>query len=335
MLSDDGKYHGGLTKGVIQKWFKRDAHNQVTGWTESVLESVALGSRRGIKSRSKILSGFPETKQDIINHLLALRQAGTAVQRPLAGAVIRAHLTHVLPDLIESGFKISNTWIRQFLVDELSWVCRKSTRATRKCPPNAEALCQKTHARLTYAIRNTSTHPSIIVNPDQAGMLVLPLGKDTYEVKGSLNVPAITHDEKRQFTVVVASSMDGDMLPFQSVWGGSSPASLPSKRAARYEEANELGFKWVHGDSRHWSSRETTIDWCNTIFFPHIESMKAKHKLPATAQPILLLDAWPIHTAKKNPNDFLNWIHREHPEVIVLFIPGGCAYTFHITLTQN
>ena len=179
MLSDDGKYHGGLTKGVIQKWFKRDAHNQVTGWTKSVLESVALGSRRGIKSRSKILSGFPETKQDIINHLLALRQAGTAVQRPLAGAVIRAHLTHVLPDLIESGFKISNTWIRQFLVDELSWVCRKSTRATRKCPPNAEALCQKTHARLTYAIRNTSTHPSIIVNPDQAGMLVLPLGKDT------------------------------------------------------------------------------------------------------------------------------------------------------------
>lgn len=327
----DGRNYGGLTRGVIHKWFKRDTKNQVVGWTDSVLESVALGYRRGVKTKSMILSNFPETRRDIVNHLLALRHAGMAIQCPLAGAIIRAHIQHALPDLIENGFKISQFWVRQFLANELSWAYRKTTRTTRKCPPNAEVLCQKAHARLTYAIKNSSTHPSIIVNPDQAGMLILPLGRYTYEVKGSTNVSAITHDEKRQFTVVVASSMDGDMLPFQSVWGGNSPASLPSKQAVRYEEAQKLGFKWVHGDTRHWSTRETTIQWCETIFFPHIQSMKSKHKLPDDVQPILLLDAWPVHTAKKNPDSFLNWIRQEHPEVIVLFIPGGCVCTFFIT----
>lgn len=310
VLGGNGKLHGGLMKGVIHKWFKKDPNDpkQVIGWTEVVLTNVDLGSHCGAKSQSKILSRHPEVKQDIVAHLLAIHCTGTAIQHPLAGAIIRAHIQHVLPELIEGGFRISNTWVQQFLSEELGWSHRKTTRMARKVPRDAEFLCQKTHARLSYVTRNTITHPSVIVNPDQAGVLIVPIGRDTYEVRGSLNVPGITHEEKRQFTVVVASSMDGDMLPFQSVWGGTTAASLPSKKSAWYSEAKDLGFTYAHGDTRHWSSWETTIDWCNTILFPHIARMKLKHKLADTIQPILLLDAWPVHTAKKNPDDFLNWI---------------------------
>lgn len=61
-------------------------------------------------------------------------------------------------------------------------------------------------------------------------------------------------------TIVVASSLDGKLLPFQSVWGGSTNASLPSKDAPRRDEADKLGFVYAHGDTRHWhwSSKETT-----------------------------------------------------------------------------
>lgn len=48
------------------------------------------------------------------------------------------------------------------------------------------------------------------------------------------------------------------MLPFQSVWGGKTAELLPSTKAARRNEADALGFKYAHGDTRHWSSRETT-----------------------------------------------------------------------------
>ena len=93
-----------------------------------VLANVDLGSRCGAKSQSKILSHHPEVKQDIIAHLLAIHHTGTAIQRPLTGAIIRAHIQHVLPELIEGGFKISNTWVQQFLSEELGWSHRKTTQ---------------------------------------------------------------------------------------------------------------------------------------------------------------------------------------------------------------
>ena len=61
-------------------------------------------------------------------------------------------------------------------------------------------------------------------------------------------------------TVVCAASMSGMFLPIQSVWGGKTAESLPSKKAARRNEADERGFTYAHGDKRHWSSRETTKD---------------------------------------------------------------------------
>lgn len=48
------------------------------------------------------------------------------------------------------------------------------------------------------------------------------------------------------------------MLPIQSVWGGATDESLPACAAPRWKEADDLGFKYAHGDKRHWSSRETT-----------------------------------------------------------------------------
>ena len=143
VLSDDGKLRGGLSKGVIHKWFKKDPNDPkcVIGWTDSVLASVDLGSRCGAKSRSKILSRHPDVKQNIVSHLLAIRCTGTAIQRPLAGAIIRAHIQHVLPELVEEGFKISNTWVQQFLSEELGWSHRKTTRMAQKIPCDAELLC--------------------------------------------------------------------------------------------------------------------------------------------------------------------------------------------------
>lgn len=70
--------------------------------------------------------------------------------------------------------------------------------------------------------------------------------------------------ERFQITVVIASSAAGDMLPIQSVWGGTTDESLPAHAAPRWKEADDLGFKYAHGDKRHWSSRETAK---NVIFF--------------------------------------------------------------------
>ena len=46
-------------------------------------------------------------------------------------------------------------------------------------------------------------------------------------------------DEKRAYTLLVASTADGDFLPFQQVWAGASERSLPSRHAHRMQDAFE------------------------------------------------------------------------------------------------
>jgi len=44
---------------------------------------------------------------------------------------------------------------------------------------------------------------------------------------------------KRAYTLLVASSADGNFLPFQQVWAGATAQSLPSAGAAHMDDARE------------------------------------------------------------------------------------------------
>jgi hypothetical protein len=141
------------------------------------------------------------------------------------------------------------------------------------------------------------------------------------------------------------------MLPIQSVWGGATDESLPARAAPRWKEADDLGFKYAHGDKRHWSSRETTKKvpyffhlnavsraterWVEEILDPYVERQKKKLKLPESQKSLLLLDAWKIHTAKSHEDDFIPWMKRTHPNIILLFIPGGCKSLNPTTCWSN
>lgn len=68
-----------------------------------------------------------------------------------------------------------------------------------------------------------------------------------------------------------------------------------------------------------------TRQWIETIFAAHYKAMCDKHGREVGKQKIILLiDVWKIHVAKSNPDDFLPWIQAKHPEIIVIFVPGGC-----------
>lgn len=147
-----------------------------------------------------------------------------------------------------------------------------------------------------------------------------------------------------QFTLVVASSCGGDILPFQSVWGGTSDASLPKATASRRAEADALGFTYDHGDTRHWSSLETTKNvstdqqltvtkyntltysskWVQNTLIKHFDKVRAEENLPPDSPGILYIDAWPVHTAKSSPECFIPWMTRNHPNIKLIFVPAGC-----------
>ncbi|EJD36108.1 hypothetical protein AURDEDRAFT_74619 [Auricularia subglabra TFB-10046 SS5] len=208
----------------------------------------------------------------------------------------------------------------------LNWSYRSAMRAAQKLPTEWEILCEETHGCIVYTIKiNGVRTAALVVNADQAGQGLMPTGKKTWAERGARQVSTHGHGEKRQMTLVVASACNGQMLPFQSVWGGVSADSLPSPRAPRWEEAKKLGFTFAHGDKRHWSSRASTKAWVKDILLPYHARVCQENGYPEDEPMILLLDVWPVHIAKSSPDDFLPWLQRTYPWIHPIFIPGGCA----------
>lgn len=122
---------------------------------------------------------------------------GGCIQRPLASAIIKSHIKHKAPHLL-THFKVSDTWVHNYLSQQLGWMMQKSTRAARKVPANHNELCRAMHAHLTMVMSMYRIHPDFVVNADQTGISLFPTGKYTYEVKGSKDVSVAGHEEKRQ-----------------------------------------------------------------------------------------------------------------------------------------
>ncbi|KAJ3007872.1 hypothetical protein NUW54_g3377 [Trametes sanguinea] len=325
----DPELFSGLRVNTLAKWIVSDDSGKKS-WSPEVLKRAEDGRRISVTMRSKTLSEYPLVVSDAVTQLRALRLAGIPVQAPLVTAILRAHILHRAPHLLAPGskFKLSASWVHRFVRDVLNWSSRKSTRAARKVPRNGEDLCERAFLRMVFAIKFHNIKPSMIINADQAGVLLMPSGKQTYEVKGSKDVNVHAHDEKRQMTIVVASSLDGKLLPFQSVWGGTTNVSLPSTEAPRRAEADELGFVYAHGDTRHWSSKETTKKWILEVLDPFLARQRAAGTLPDDEMALLLIDVWLIHIAKKHPDDFLPCMKLTHQNVIIIFVPGGCTGSF-------
>ena len=69
----------------------------------------------------------------------------------------------------------------------------------------------------------------------------------------------VAKDEKCAFTLLVASTADGDFLPFQQVWAGASDRSLPSKNAPQMQDALDRGFDFAFVKSEKKTSHFSTL----------------------------------------------------------------------------
>lgn len=106
--------------------------------------------------------------------------------------------------------------------------------------------------RLTWNIALHNIPAELVINADQTGVAYLGTGDKTWELKGSKQVPVIGKGDKRQFTLMVAITASGIMLPWQAIFKGRSTASLPSVSARR--ECESLGFHFMCGGDKHWST---------------------------------------------------------------------------------
>ena len=97
-------------------------------------------------------------------------------------------------------------------------------------------------------------------------------------------------DEKCAYTLLVASTADGDFLPFQQVWAGASERSLPSRHAHQMQDAFERGFDFTFAKSTkktsHFSTLKTMkeVSLCLRVYFALINSDLVGHKHTCTVE---------------------------------------------------
>jgi len=190
-------------------------------WKPAVLEWANNGNRPlGNITWKSILAPFPDVVEGIVEHLWMLCKAGTALDAVHCHAIIVAQLQHCLPVIFQPPacdglyFQCSTSWVHQFLLDNLHWSYCYRTQAAQKLPSNAADLCLKQffqHSVTTWD--QVIPGPGFHVNIDQCNVIMQPASSCTYKVIGSKQIAVTGKDKKCAFTIIMAISDSGFVLP--------------------------------------------------------------------------------------------------------------------------
>lgn len=129
-------------------------------------------------------------------------------------------------------------------------------------------------------------------------------------------MPVIGHDDKRQITVCVASSMNGDLLPLQLIFQGKTGRCLPPSSPA----STAAGFHLTYTDN-HWSTQEAMKQYVHEVIVPYSKAKMQEFSLPDSSKIVLVLDVWSVHKSE----EFRFFLRTKHPNIHVVFVPPNCT----------
>ncbi|QRV97854.1 hypothetical protein RhiJN_25873 [Ceratobasidium sp. AG-Ba] len=316
----------------ISQW-RDQRYTNVLRWTNSHMCSIQAGDRPTCvgTGRTGVLHGHPNVTRRIIRRLTDLHKAGVALDIDTIQGYMSGVIWHAIPDAFtqpdSSGqtFQCSRQFVRSFLHRNLGWSLRKATRAAQKYPPDVDSVLL--HAFLLFAriVQDEEIPAACIVNADQTQVVYNAGGHSTWNTSGEQQVHVLGLEEKRAFTLLVAASLSGDILPFQAIYEGKTARSLPATTARGYSKAIRLGFLFSFSSTNtYWSTQTTMQHFVSQILAPYFHAQIKRNNLPPTQQCILQIDCWSVHRSDK----FRGWMAENYPWIVILYVPGGCTGLF-------
>ncbi|VDB96549.1 unnamed protein product [Peniophora sp. CBMAI 1063] len=276
-----------LTPQVLGRYIERPL-DSFPHWRPEVLRRVEArgGMRPGVQSHHcGVLSTHPEVVDEILQQLIAIREAGIMITVDNARGIILGIIQHRAPQLLEqvlsdgSRFVCSDAYVRRFLYQHLRWVPRKSTRA-QKTPENADNILWELFIRLVVSLRDAGIrHGGLYVNFDQTQVVIADPSTRTFAREGNRQVSTVNKEEKRAWTAVVGVASDGSVSPTQVIMKGSSPRSLPSQNAPHRDDALAIGLRFDLNPTNYWSSAPLMEVYFEHVIVPFFEGNKAAHGL--------------------------------------------------------
>ncbi|KAJ8496334.1 hypothetical protein ONZ45_g12488 [Pleurotus djamor] len=313
-----------LHRGTVTKWMNG------AGWSAQTLARV---NEEKVKTNTKkvgIFKKFPSLEESVRTQLTGLRRSGIAINIRLARTIMLALTLAKHPELLKT-FKCSESFVRSYLHNVLQWSKRKGTRAAAHLPADAPDVCERAFFRIVNLMKEHDIPAKLVINADQLGKTLITGNNTTWAHTGDKQVDVAYKEEKRAFTLMVASTMAGEILPFQQVWQGKTRGSIPKAVAPGFDEAEQLGFQFTFAASEkktsHFSTFKTMCEWVDGVLVPFIARTKASdpdlRDVP-NQKSILFIDCYPVHTG----TEFRTWLQKNHPNILLLFVPANCTGVF-------
>src|SRR5690606_22792260 len=161
-------------------------------------------------------------------------------------------------------------------------------------------------------------HPSLVINMNQTGVHLVPSAgwTVTYERINSAAMAVLGAEDKRQITVCLASSLDGELLPLQLIFQGKTDRSLPAATAYSLSSRADITCS-----ENHWSSQQTMQRYIEKVILPYSERAIQRHTLHSDAEITLVLDGWSEHRSE----EFRRYLRTLHPRTHLVSVPAHCT----------
>lgn len=236
--------------------------------------------------------------------------------RPLIISIIERRNKSILQEY-GGCFTCSVSWINK-LCCALNLTMRRATTAAQKLPDDWELKGENLMLQLAYFVVRHNIPPALVVNLDQSAMQLLPMRETTRKGAGSMDVPLVGIDDKRQITAVFQVAATGAMLPPQLIFQGKTKRCLPAP--AIREPLEDSGWDFTYS-TNHWANQTTMTEIMAEVISPYLMATKQTLGLQPKHKAVLLLDCWKVHRSA----EFQNFLKRDYSDVIPLFIPAGCT----------
>ena len=186
-------------------------------------------------------------------------------------------------------------------------------------PANWEEEREDFLTRVAYIVSKFDVPKCLVLNMDETPLKWTSSSGMTWAKTNSDNVATQGAKDKRQATGTPWVTMEGDLVFFHTTIKGKTVRCLPSEDFRSKEEFNPKMGKILFGFSEnHWVSKDTMKEQIVEADRYHKEIINEKG-LDANQKMLIIWDVYCRH----RDADLLEWIRKEYPNIIILFIPAN------------
>ena len=218
-----------LKKSTVRGWVKH-YRKELVATRVNLTGHVAGVSELPEKKRGRPLLVSEDIEDQVKEYIREIRVSGgvvnTAITLAAAKGIVLGKVANMLAE--NGGYlDLTRDWAKR-LLSRMGLVKCKATTVLKITPKEFADLWEQYLDDIETISKIEAIPKEMIINWDQTAVKYVPVSDWTKEVKGAKRVHIAGTDDKRQLTATLTVTASGEMLPAQMIYGGKTPACLPS-----------------------------------------------------------------------------------------------------------